>query len=469
MTAQILPVPDPILSYWQSVPHFLADLRSTLHPPAECEIAIVGAGLAGVLTAYYILETKDYAEDRETSEGQRNSASGRGERVSVVLLDARQLCSGATGRNGGHVKAQVNTLLNLPNGDKEGGRRRTELQNYVTNVALELKRIAEAENLDCEFELRRSFDVYTDTNEAEAFHKRYEIARKKEEAWTRNVSWIDPGMAEQVTSIVGAKGAFSVPAASFWPYKFVTQLLAVMVKRYPDKLNVQMNTPVTKLTTSPQSPGETCLTTDYGILTAGQVVLATNAYTAGLLPTFKGNIVPVRGMASHHLPDKEVYPHLNNTYNINFGPGKGVDYLNPRPDGGIVVGGGSWLFVSDVESWKNNWDDAHLFNEQVMSYWHGYMQDRFLGWNDRNSKTDYVWTGVMGRTGDGLPLVGRVPGKEGVCVLAGFNGGGMAIIALCARAISRIVVEGKDFKDIWVEEDLLEGFGITEQRLNITY
>jgi glycine/D-amino acid oxidase-like deaminating enzyme len=460
MTRQILPVSGPVASYWLSEPHSYADLRSTPSLPEKCGVAIIGAGLAGVLSAYHVLKNSASKSNAETGHQEKDAGP------KVVLIDARQLCSGATGRNGGHIKVQVKTLLNLKDGEQLGGKARSDLQDYVSRVMLEIKGIVEEEELECEFELRRSFDVYTDSTEAEDMMKQYEEAREKGEVWTKNVSWVGERLVEQITSIKGAKGAFSVPAASFWPYKFVTHLLEVMVKRWPERLNVQMNTPITSLTTaSSSSPPTNVLHTDRGPIFAEKVVLATNAYTAGLIPSFKHAITPVRGMASHHRPSKPIHPHLTNTYNINFGPSKGVDYLNPRPDGGIVVGGGAWYFAADRNSWCDNFDDAHLFPKHVNAYWHDYMPERFLGWEDGKSVNDYVWTGIMGRTTDGQPYVGRVPGRENEWVLAGFNGGGMAIIALCARAVGRMVCEGKDFGDVWKEEGLLEGFACSEGRL----
>ncbi|KAH6628973.1 FAD dependent oxidoreductase [Boeremia exigua] len=464
MTRQILPVPNPVTSYWLSEPHRYSDLQSSPRLPERCDVAVVGAGLAGVLSAYHILKNTE-PPGQDVIGGHSGSNDSRNiEGAKVTLLDARQLCSGATGRNGGHCKVQVKTLLNLPDSDSDRGKRRTQFQDYVLKVRDELKSIVEAEDLDCEFELRYSFDVFTDAQEARELNSRYEAARENGEAWTRNVSWIGAKRAEQVTSIIGAKGAFSVPIASFWPYKFVTQLLERMVSRWPTRLNVQMNTPITSLTSS-ASASNNLLATTRGTTVAQKVVLATNAYTAGLLPSFKDKIVPVRGMASHHRPAQPVHPHLDNTYNINFGRDKGVDYLNPRPDGGIVVGGGGWLFIQDEASWKDNWDDAHLFPGHVMRYWRRYMQDRFLGWRSSGSENDYNWTGIMGRTGDGQPLVGKVPGKDSVWVLAGFNGGGMGIIALCARAIGKMVVQKTDFEDVWEEEGLLEGFHCSAERL----
>jgi glycine/D-amino acid oxidase-like deaminating enzyme len=106
-----------------------------------------------------------------------------------------------------------------------------------------------------------------------------------------------------------------------------------------------------------------------------------------------------------------------------------------------------------------------LFPPTTMAYWREYMQDRFLGWEDSESVDDYVWTGIMGRTGDGQPLVGRVPGKSNVWVLAGFNGGGMALIAVVARAVGKMVSEDKGFEQIWEEQGLLREFECSEERL----
>jgi hypothetical protein len=78
-----LPVNNATVPYWRSELHEIDEYRSTKDLPTKCDIAIIGAGLAGVSTAYHL--SKQY-------EGK--------EKPSIVLLEARQVCSGATGRNG---------------------------------------------------------------------------------------------------------------------------------------------------------------------------------------------------------------------------------------------------------------------------------------------------------------------------------------------------------------------------------
>jgi len=209
--AQILPVPNPIKPYWLSEPHKLAEFRSTTDLPAACDIAIIGSGMAGITTAYHLLR--------------------HNKRSRIVILEARQLCSGATGRNGGHCKVKVTTLTGLI--PKLGHAIVDEFQAYVLRIIDGLKEVVEEEELDCEFELRRSFDVQTDREASKQMKQMYDESRKRGQKWTKNVDYIDERLAEQITSIKGATSAFSGPVCSFWPYKFVTQLLARLLARYP--------------------------------------------------------------------------------------------------------------------------------------------------------------------------------------------------------------------------------------------
>ncbi|KAF2008758.1 FAD dependent oxidoreductase [Aaosphaeria arxii CBS 175.79] len=440
------PVPHPVPSYWLSEPHKLHDVRSTPDLPPRTDVLIIGSGMAGIMTAYHFLE---------------GSSSPNSESPSVVLLEARELCSGATARNGGHCKIKTNTLAGLI-----GSRNLEdidELQAYVMGVMDDIKHIVEKEELDCQLELRRSFDVQTDAEDSKRLKKLFDDSRAKGARWTKDTSFIDERYAEQITSIKGATSAFSVPACSFWPYKFATLLVERLLERYPGKLNVQTNTLVKSV--KQQENGTNLVTTARGDIAAAKVVFATNAYTAGLLPQFENVIVPVRGMATHIVPSKPVRPHLTQTYNIDFGADKGVDYLNPRPDGSIVVGGGGWHFKSDCKSWFNNFDDSARFSDDVEQHWKGYMQRTFHGWDDSNAVSDATWVGIMGNTPDGWSHVGRVPGTKSQWILAGFNGGGMALIFTAAKAVAKMVREDCDFAQVRKEFGIPALFGTSTERL----
>lgn len=189
----------------------------------------------------------------------------------------------------------------------------------------------------------------------------------------------------------------------------------------------------------------TVLHTPRGKMKAGKVIFATNAYTGGIVDQYAGKIVPVKGTACHIVPKSgPVSPHLSHTYNINYqheGPAVCVDYLNPRPDGGIVMGGGKWMFKDAQSEWYNNWDDSTLL-PGVRPHFDGLMQRYFNGWQESGAVVDHLWTGIMGQTKDEVPHVGEVPGLEGQhYILAGFNGGGMSMIFLCGRGLAQMILE----------------------------
>ena len=195
-----------------------------------------------------------------------------------------------------------------------------------------------------------------------------------------------------MTSIKGAQAAMSSPVLSLWPYKFVTQLLGRVLET--GDLNLQTNTPVTAVRT--HSDHSTTAITPRGSIRAKQVVFATNAYSAGLLPQYRGTLIPVKALGTHiSVPeDRNQPPYLSSTYNIGFGGGRD-DWLNPRPDGGIVVGGGKWLYKDDKSVWHNTVDDSTLISPAVNHYYDNYMQRHFRGWEDSGAYVDGIWTGSV--------------------------------------------------------------------------
>lgn len=188
----------------------------------------------------------------------------------------------------------------------------------------------------------------------------------------------------------GAKGATSTTALQLWPYKFVTGLLARLVER--TSINVQTHTPVTSIT---NHDGYSTAITHRGDIRAKKIVFATNAYTAGICPTVVKKIVPIKITCSHISVPKDTChppPHLNNTYGLNYNGPEVRDYLIPRPDGGVICGGGKESYIKDKSLWFNNVDDSTLL-EQARPHFESVMQKNFIGWEKSGAAVDYLWTG----------------------------------------------------------------------------
>lgn len=81
----VLPGPNPCKSYWiEAAKSPLRNHRSTETLPETTDVVIIGGGYAGASTAYWL--------DKNTK--------GHAKQPSMLLLEAREICSGATGRNG---------------------------------------------------------------------------------------------------------------------------------------------------------------------------------------------------------------------------------------------------------------------------------------------------------------------------------------------------------------------------------
>lgn len=77
-----LPSQNPTQSYWQHIPHPLAETQSPVQPN-EADIVVIGSGITGASVTKTLLEANPS--------------------LRVAVFEARTLCSGATGRNGGQL------------------------------------------------------------------------------------------------------------------------------------------------------------------------------------------------------------------------------------------------------------------------------------------------------------------------------------------------------------------------------
>lgn len=92
-----LPRDSPTTSYWQDPPDgSVADLRSTPELPSAADTVIIGSGITGAAVAWGLLG----GDEDDGADGGNDGSSASSDSKDIVMLEARQACSGATGRNG---------------------------------------------------------------------------------------------------------------------------------------------------------------------------------------------------------------------------------------------------------------------------------------------------------------------------------------------------------------------------------
>lgn len=172
------PVANPVPSFWLAEPLPLDDHRTTRELPQSCDILIIGAGFAGVATAYHILKDNPNPP-------------------SIVILEARKVCSGASGRNGGHVKPD--TYFNVTKyASMFGIEVAAQLAAFEASHVLAMKDLVEREGLDCDFQLTRAVDVYLDPEHARQTEAAYRALLKTGAVNMSDVGFVPKKDAERV-------------------------------------------------------------------------------------------------------------------------------------------------------------------------------------------------------------------------------------------------------------------------------
>lgn len=175
-----LPVNNALEPFWSKDGHELSDYRSTASLPTQSDIVIVGAGYAGVTTAYHLLK------------------DGIGE-FSVTILEARGACSGATGRNGGHLRPDLygHIPTYIARAGIEAG---AEVAKFEVQNLWAIKKIIEDEQIDCDFTLTRSIDVWCNDDAAQQAKVTYDRMAALKLDFMKDVFFTsDPKVAEGVS------------------------------------------------------------------------------------------------------------------------------------------------------------------------------------------------------------------------------------------------------------------------------
>ncbi|KAJ4258879.1 hypothetical protein NW762_007966 [Fusarium torreyae] len=452
-----LPSEHPTPCYWQEPPASIATTQSDDLPPVT-DIAIIGSGVTGTSVAHTLL----------------NHPQALGLRLTI--LEARNACSGATGRNGGHLVSDIcDRFEHLADtlGVEEAVKilrfseaNIAELKDVVTQLdqaeqdAVELREvnatatIGDRKTLD---HLKRSFRLMKESVDKTTL----EYGIVEDQDVIKNKYKYRDGLA-----VSEQKGA-----GALWPYRLVTILHRHLLNAHKSRFSIETNTPVVSIsyTEVTDQPGfKYVLQTPRGTIQAQNIIHCTNGYSSHLLESLTGMIYPLKGTCSVQDPG-DSFPRLGSEYSWtkmhkgSYDPETrvlttGLYYAQQNAKSGeIVIGGES----QEIENLLTS-DDSQVATsakEHISSI----IPKIYL--DADNATTKKVWSGIMGFTPDGLPLIGNLgsglTGRAGTgeWIAAGFNGHGMDKCWLSGQAVARMVL-GEDAPS-WLPESFL----ISEKRL----
>lgn len=158
------------------------------------------------------------------------------------------------------------------------------------------------------------------------------------------------------------------------------------------------------------------------------MALCVNSYAPLLDPYFDGKVVPTRGQILVTEPlGKNVLSHLC------YGD-YGYEYFRQLPDGRFLLGGWRHHF-REIES---GYEDKTT--PEVQGGLEGFMA-RFFP-DVAGARITHRWSGTMGFSADGLPLVGTLPDAPSVYFAVGFTGHGMGYGLATAERLAAHMLYG---------------------------
>jgi len=393
---------DPAeLSFWLASIEASLSLYPALTGKHRTDVAIVGAGYAGLWTAYYL---------KRLDPG-----------LTVTVVEAAFAGRGAAGRNGGWCSLDFANYLTLLQNDRTRAQA-IELMPHLVAMVDVVGDVIRAEHIDCDY--HRGGLVHAAVSPAQL-----ERARALHEAFDQAGlgdvhEWLERPQLEARVRISGSQGGvFSPHGAVLHPAKLARGLARTVVEHGTHLFEA---TPALEV-----GPG--FVTTAHGRITADKVILATEGYTASSRGLPRRRLMAMHSFMTVTEPltetvfdeiglrDREAFGDMSwlATYGqrtadnrLAFGYG-GRSYADGRPRD-VFAGSGAYH------------RDVHQQLERLFPALKGvrYEQD---------------WGGAMGMSRDLTPFVEYDP-DTATGWLGGFFGNGVAATNLGGRAMADLVL-----------------------------
>lgn len=408
--------------FWLSEPSEVADLQSPWLDHAD--VVIIGSGMTAVSLCRSLLQQKP--------------------NLQIVVLEAREVCSGATGRNGGHCKAMSPGVW-FDRKRQFGIQEAIRIMEFEHSHLAEMASTVEATGVECDFRTVEGLDVYHDP-------KVFQRARDALDDMGRH----SPKLAARYTLYTSARdliarnlgphvlGAIGMPAGTVWPYKFVTGLFRQMLEF--GSLHIQTSTTVLSIDDHANDTFATVHTTR-GSVRASQVIHAANSWTGHLLPELRPHVSPVRANVQRQVARYPAKPQQlsHHSFWLRYAE-KDYDYVIQRPDGAFILG--------RANTGRRATADDNALDLAPHSHLQGATPLIFdLG--TRDLKLTHRWSGAVAFTDDHSPFVGKLPfpGREHQWICAAYQGIGMVAAFRSAQNLAALLL-GKevsaDFPTSWL-------------------
>ena len=371
----------------------------------RADVCIVGGGYTGLWTAIRVLEYEPSAR--------------------VVVLDADLCGSGASGRNGGFAMSWWPKIKALV--ERVGRDEAFRLGDAVERAIAEIGDFCAAEGIDAGF--RQGGWIWTATSAAQAgaWRGAVRICADGGRAPFQELSAAE--VCERTGSPVHLGAVLDPSGATIQPAALTRGLREAAIRR---GARVHERSPVARLDRERGT-----VATASGTVTAGAVVLATNAWLSQL-PELARAVVPLSSdiVATAPIADRLAASGWTGGEAVSDSRMM-VHYYRASRDGRVVFGrGGGGIGFAGRFSFDHAPRRAAAVEAEM----------RRLVPATASVPVTHAWGGAVDRTVDGLPFFGALTAGARVVYGAGFSGNGVAPSLIAGRVLASLAL-GRD--DEW--------------------
>jgi gamma-glutamylputrescine oxidase len=289
-----------------------------------------------------------------------------------------------------------------------------------------VKALVRAEGLACDLEDTPQVKVAVTQRQAASLRAEGRLLEKLGFA----SEWLDEGQVGRIAPVAYRAGLGYPVSGLLNPVRLCRELKRVLLAR---GVRVHERTRVSGL-----APGASpSLAFAGGTLAAGQVVLATDAYTPqiGLL---RGQLIPIQ---THVIQTDRLTPEQLGRLNWPgrtpfFEASNLFNYYRLTRDDRIVFGGGRPLYhaaAGDRQTGATDIADPRVWEAQKQVF-----RERFPALGDVAIVRQ--WAGTVGMTLDNLPVIGELVEAPGVFFAGGWNGHGVALATSSGATVADLVM-----------------------------
>jgi glycine/D-amino acid oxidase-like deaminating enzyme len=311
----------------------------------------------------------------------------------VRLFEAREIAGGASGRNGGFALRGGAPAYDVARREL-GAERARALWTLTERCVDRLEQLA-----GDAFRRTGSLRLAADAGERTELEAEHEALREDGFA----VEWPEALPEPLASRFDGA--IFHPPGGSLQPARWVRRLAARAAEAGAELREHERVESI-------------------DALEAEHVVIATDGYTHGLVPELDAAITPTRGQVLVTQPlERRLFacPHYAR---------HGYDYWQQTADGRLVAGG----FRDQAL------DQEYTAEEATTPVIQRHLEQFVADLLGNEPLIEHRWAGIFGSTEDRLPLVGRLPGRDGVWVSAGYSGHGNVMGLACGELVAGAIL-----------------------------